>query len=65
MKPLLSVRLRATRQIRTRLKEVLKVRCREDEHFTRAIAAKEIIALAWPSHLDPACEVFFSCFGSE
>src|SRR5262249_53641985 len=39
-------------QIRTRLKEVLKVRCREDEHLPRAIAAEENVAVAWPGHSD-------------
>src|SRR5439155_904537 len=45
-------------QIRTRFEEVLEVRRAEHQHFTRAVAAEEIVALARPGHLDPAREVF-------
>ena len=50
------------REIRTRFEEIFKVRRREYEHFARAIAAEEIIALAGPGHFDPTSKILLFLF---
>src|SRR5258706_2159651 len=53
----LQITLQRRAQLGTRLQEVFKVRCAKNQHFTRAIAAIEVIAMARRSDLDPAREV--------
>src|SRR5204863_939191 len=50
-------------KIRTRLEEVLEVRRAEHQHFSRTVAAEEIVASPWTGHLDPAREVFLLLLG--
>ena len=45
-------------EIRARFKKIFKIRSREHQHFTRAVVAEEIGALARCQHIRPFLEIF-------
>ena len=51
-----------SRKVGARFEKIFKIRRRENQHFARAVATEEIIALARPRHFDPAREIFLFLF---
>ena len=54
---LFQLALQRSGKVGPRFQKIFKIRSGEHEHFTRAVAAEEIIAAPRTGHLDPAREV--------